>query len=105
MNVNRNFGFVLFLLMTVCLLIFTLSNSLFSKEVPGKSVDRSNFKHSGEPSRALWNISNIAGWLREDGQSAHTVTGSGGVIFPRGTAACIYPVSYTHLTLPTTSRV
>ena len=38
----------------------------------------------------LWNVNNISGWIRRDGQSAHAPTGSLGGFYPRGTAGVIY---------------
>ncbi|MCB0291580.1 MAG: T9SS type A sorting domain-containing protein [Calditrichaeota bacterium] len=38
----------------------------------------------------LWNVNNIAGWIRNDGQSAHSPADESGVTYPRGTATTVY---------------
>ncbi len=42
------------------------------------------------PERSLVNIGNWGYWMRDNGESAHTPSGSSGGIYPRGTVAAIY---------------
>ena len=38
----------------------------------------------------VWNVNNIAGWIRKDGQSAHTPDENFGAFYPRLTAGVVY---------------
>ncbi|MCK6618904.1 MAG: T9SS type A sorting domain-containing protein [Calditrichaceae bacterium] len=57
---------------------------------PGRG--NANFRSTALPqTQTLWNINNIAGWIRNDGYSGNNpFTGNSGVKYPRGTAGVIF---------------
>lgn len=76
----------------VILLLLSYS-FLIAREKPGeKNTGSSAFTSSLQfETQTLWNINNVAGWIRNDGQSSHNpITDQSGVWYPRGTAAVIY---------------
>lgn len=71
------------LILMVCLAI--------AKERP-LARGNANFRsHALPQTQTLWNINDIAGWIRNDGYSGNNpFTGNSGVKYPRGTAGVIY---------------
>lgn len=72
-------------------LIFGLATETLSKDAPGHTRTNRLNKITGTPASTLININNVAGWIKNDGESANNfATGNSGVFFPRGTAAAIF---------------
>lgn len=75
------------------ILLFPTALILIAREQPGQKNSESPAASYAqiEDIQTLWNINNIAGWIRNDGFSAHNpLTAQSGVWYPRGTATVIY---------------
>ncbi|MCK6618903.1 MAG: T9SS type A sorting domain-containing protein [Calditrichaceae bacterium] len=82
-----------FLLVLTAMGVFIAASMLSAREKPGqKTAPNPAVSYAQiEETQTLWNINNIAGWIRNDGYSGNNpYIGNWGVWYPRGTAGVIF---------------
>jgi len=69
-------------------LIYGIAPEAVSKDAPGNTRPNRLNRLLGLPASTMININNVAGWIKNDGESANNfATGNSGVFYPRGVTA------------------